>query len=165
MASDGPAGDTGPWLAADGSWRVGEFTGRAEAAGPAAYVGAAARADARRRRIDELDAERARLDELIAELDLRLARLDQERSELERQHAALPGRAERTLTDEVARLAERGRRVASCRIAMDRAQRTHDADVTRRDSAWAEFAGYAGRHRFALEVPASGRHSTASRWP
>ncbi|HLH47417.1 MAG TPA: SbcC/MukB-like Walker B domain-containing protein, partial [Acidimicrobiales bacterium] len=74
-------GDAG-WWSADGRWSLGPLAGR-WTKGSAEFIGAAARAEARRRRIAELtatiddaDSELARLDESLARLDEESARLD-----------------------------------------------------------------------------------------
>jgi uncharacterized protein (TIGR02680 family) len=144
------ADGAGDWLAADGSWRVGGLTGRAEPVGPAAHLGAAARAAAREREIARLQAELAELDARLAELDGRLGDLGETLETLRREEAAIPVQAERDLVGWVGTLAERSRRrlVAEENLAEERNR--HQEDLTRRDQAWAAFADYATEHGFEL---------------
>lgn len=143
-----PTGEDGDWLAADGSWRVGGLTGRAEAAGPASYLGVAARAAAREREITRLRAERAEIDARLAELDARIGDLDRALRTFDREAAAIPAQTERVLLGHVGRLAERSRRrlVAQASLAEQRAR--HEEDLARRDQAWAAFVDYATEHDF-----------------
>ena len=73
------------WLAADGTWRIGPLTGRAEPVRPASYLGAAAREAARQReiqqvagRLTELAAEISGLDEELQDVDDQLSTLTAE---------------------------------------------------------------------------------------
>jgi uncharacterized protein (TIGR02680 family) len=142
--------DGGDWLAADGSWGVGGLIGRADPAGSASYLGAAARAAAREREIARLQAELAELDARLTELDGRLGELEHTLQTLDREEATIPAQAERALIGHVGTLAERSRRrlAAADKFAEDRAR--HQEDLARRDEAWAAFADYATEHDFEL---------------
>lgn len=145
-----PADDGGDWLAADGSWRVGGLTGRAEAVRPASYLGAAARAGAREREIARLQAELAEFDTRLTKLDGQLDDLGRALTTLGREEAAIPVQTERDLVARVGTLAERSRRhlAAERNLAGERAR--HQEDLARQDAAWAAFAGYATEHDFEL---------------
>ncbi|MFD3707520.1 TIGR02680 family protein [Nocardia sp. NPDC058658] len=142
--------DDRDWLAADGSWRIGGLAGRAEAAGPAAYLGTAAREAARLRLIATLEAEQAELDSQVAELDRQLDLARATLSRLISEEKALPTAGERDLAAAVVVWAERGRTLVVRAAELDAAERAHGADLTRRDEARAHFAEYASTHRFAL---------------
>ncbi|MFL6076960.1 MAG: TIGR02680 family protein [Mycobacteriales bacterium] len=145
-----PSSASGDWLAADGSWRVGGITGRAEPAAPASYLGAAAREQARRREIVRLEGEIAALDTKIATLDDQLAEIGREREKLDGEERAIPAVTESALREEVARWADRARRRAARTTALGEEQEKHEKDVAQRDTAWGRFAEYAGSHRFGL---------------
>lgn len=85
----GAAASSGATVAPDGRWSVGPLRGRWSK--PAAeHVGAAARAQARRRRLAELAAEAEALDRSLAELDGRDAALLAELERLDRAEADWP---------------------------------------------------------------------------
>lgn len=144
------ADDDSDWLAADGSWRVGGLTGRAEPAGPASYLGAAARAAARERDITRLQGELAELDARLAELDGRIGGLERALETLDREEAAIPAQTERVLAQHVVRLAERSRRRLAAERSLAEQRARHEEDLARRDQAWAAFVDYAAEHDFAL---------------
>ena len=146
-----PTDEPGDWLAADGGWRVGGLTGRGEPAAPASYVGAAARAAARQREIERLEAEAAALDHQLAELDRELAECGEQLTHLDGEDRAIPIAAERDVTASTVLLAERARRRLRCANDLAGEQRRHDDDLVERDQAWARFAEYAGAHRFGLK--------------
>ncbi|AEF35266.1 conserved hypothetical protein [Mycolicibacter sinensis] len=150
-----PTDDDDDWLAADGSWRVGGLTGRAEPTGPASYLGAAARAAAREREIARLQGELAELDARLSELDRRIDDLERAQQTLDREAAAIPVRAERELLGHVGGLAERSRRRLVAEQSLTAKRTQHQQDLTRRDQAWAAFAGYATEHQFELRDLAS----------
>ncbi|WP_148306890.1 hypothetical protein [Nocardia nova] len=83
-------------------------------------------------------------------MDAELSGVDQALLTLDAERQAIPVAAERDLGNDVVRLAERQRRRTECRVGRDKQRRVHDGDLTRRDQAWADFAEYAGTHRFAL---------------
>ncbi len=139
------------WVALDGGFRIGGLTGRAEPAGPASFLGAAARAAARQRELDRLRAELADVTAEIAELDRWLSDVAAALSALDTAEETLPTAAERELLEAVATFAERQRRTRAVAADHDRQQRVHHADVERRDRAWAGFAEYAGEHGFRLD--------------
>ncbi len=145
-----PADNDGDWLAADGSWRVGGLTGRAEPAGPASYLGAAARAAARDRDITRLQALRAELDARLVELDGRIESLDRALQTLDRENKAIPAQTERVLVGHVGKLAERSRRRLVAEGSLAEQRDRHEEDLARRDEAWAAFVDYATEHDFAL---------------
>ncbi|OBY30920.1 TIGR02680 family protein [Mycolicibacter kumamotonensis] len=142
--------DDGDWLAADGSWRVGGITGRAEPAGPASYLGAAARAAAREREMTRLQGELAELDARLTGLNERIDNLDHSLKTLDREEAALPSRPERELAGAVGRWADRSRRRTATARNLVEKRTQHQEDLTRRDQAWAAFADYATAHHFDL---------------
>jgi chromosome segregation ATPase len=156
-----PADDGGDWLAADGSWRVGGLTGRAEPAGPASHLGAAARAAARERDIARLQGERGELDARLTELDGRLGDLERTLQTLDREEATVPVRAERDLVGRVGTLAERSRRRLATERTLAEERARHQEDLAGRDEAWAAFADYATEHNF--ELGDLGRQSIAIR--
>lgn len=145
-----PAEDDGDWLAADGSWRVGGITGRAEPAGPASYLGAAARVAAREREILRLRGELAVLDARLTELNQRIDALGHSLKTLDREEAAIPSQTERELVGAVGRLADRSRRRLTTERNLVEKRSRHQEDLTRRDHAWAVFADYATEHHFDL---------------
>ncbi|NNH72798.1 TIGR02680 family protein [Nocardia uniformis] len=142
--------DDRDWLAADGSWRVGGLAGRAEAAGPAAYLGTAAREAARVRLIATLEAEQVEVESHVADIDRQLGIARAALSRLVTEEKALPTTGERELAAAVVRWADRGRALLARTAELDVAERAHGADLTRRDEARAHFAEYASTHRFAL---------------
>ncbi|MEN3270852.1 TIGR02680 family protein [Pseudonocardia sp.] len=146
-----PDPDAGTWIAADGSWRTAELTGRAEPAGPASYLGTAARAEARARRISAIELELSDLDDRIGALDRALDEVADDVAEANQLTESLPESSERNLATSVAQLAERARLVAVARRSLDDARRVHAGAQAAQDSAWAEFATYAGEHRFGLD--------------
>ncbi|MFE9575928.1 TIGR02680 family protein [Nocardia sp. NPDC006044] len=141
---------SGDWLAADGSWRLGRLTGRAEPTGPAAFVGAAAREAARVRLIAHLEGELEELDRRLTLIDNELAAAKSALTRLKIEERALPAKGERMVADAVVRWAERGRAARTRAEELAAAERAHATDVTRRDGARAVFAEYAGTHRFRL---------------
>jgi uncharacterized protein (TIGR02680 family) len=138
------------WLAAEGTWRVGGLTGRAEAAGPASFLGTAAREAARERERARLEAERAELAARVDGIDRELAALAQALDGLADEDRAVPSAGESEVTQTTVRLAERGRArsAAERRAAAERSR--HAQDVRLRDEAWASFADHAARHQFAV---------------
>lgn len=145
-----PADSCGDWFAADGSWRIGGLTGRAEPAAPASYLGAAAREAARQREIDRLETELAGLSMRLSEVDAELETISADSDRLAREERAIPLDAERNLTNTVARHADRARRTEDCRIDLGGEQKRHDDLVMKRDRAWGRFAEYASVHSFGL---------------
>jgi uncharacterized protein (TIGR02680 family) len=140
----------GDWLAADGTWRLGGLTGRAAPAGPASYLGAAAREAARQRDIRRLEAQVADLDARLGVLDQELDRITAELTVLGNEERAIPTDAERALGVTVATLAERARRRIVCEHDLRNEEERHSENLARRDTVWARFAEYAGAHRFPL---------------
>ncbi|MFF3375419.1 TIGR02680 family protein [Streptomyces sp. NPDC002680] len=143
-------GARGYWLAADGGWRVGGLVGRAEPTGPAVYLGAAAREAARQRETVRLETELSALDDELAQMDGVLSGIEHAVAQLAEHSGRIPVRAERTLAAAVATLAERIRRRLADESGLRGAREKRDADLVRRDEAWARFADYAGMHRFGL---------------
>lgn len=144
----GADGNADDWLAADGSWRIGGLTGRAEPIGPVSYLGAAARAAARQRRIEALTAELTGLaDELLA-IDDQWVVVQQRRRQLDREEEQLPEAGERALHTAVTLLAERSGLARQAAEKADQAVAVHQVDLTVRDAAWAEFADHAAQHQF-----------------
>ena len=140
----------GDWLAADGSWRLGGLTGRAEPVGPASYLGAAARAAARQRDITRLETELTDLNTKLAELDEQLDELAHMEQKLAREELTIPANTERELLKRVSRLAERVHFTADARLKLGQVRGRHEEDLSRRDQAWAAFAEYATEHDFPL---------------
>jgi uncharacterized protein (TIGR02680 family) len=137
----------GDWLAADGAWRLG---GLAVPAGPASYLGAAAREAARQRELRRLEAELAELDTQLGVLDGELERITADLTVLGNEERATPTDTERDLGVIVTRLAERARRRIVCEHDLRKEEERHGENLARRDIAWARFAEYAGAHRFPL---------------
>ncbi len=81
-------GAFGSW-SVDGGWSLGPLSGR-WAKESAEYIGAAARAEARRRRIDELTAAIGAADEELARLDAALASVQAESARLDSAESAWP---------------------------------------------------------------------------
>jgi hypothetical protein len=138
------------WLARDGSWQVGRLTGHAGPAGPASFLGAAARAAARERAIGRLEAELDALQAGLDEIDDELDRIETSLRLLDEEQERIPVEAERALGAAVVTLAERGRRRAQCAHDVDELRQQHKSDLTRKDASWASFAEYAAEHRFGL---------------
>jgi len=78
----------GSW-SVDGQWAFGALAGRWAKDAPC-YIGAAARAEARRRRVEELTAAVESADVALAELEARLARVEAEATRLDEAEAAWP---------------------------------------------------------------------------
>lgn len=142
-----PAGD---WLAADGSWRLGGLAGRAEAAAPATYVGAAARAAARARSIAALEAELIDLEHRLATVDAQIAAAEQTLRRLHVEEAALPTDGERGLASAVVVWGERTRAQLDRAGKLAELEELHAEDLRLLDAARAAFAEYAAAHRFKL---------------
>lgn len=157
-----PDPDAGTWVAADGSWRTAELTGRAEPAGPASYLGTAARAQARARRISAIEVELSDLDHRIAALDRALDEVAADVAETKQLTDSLPESSERNLATAVAQLAERARLVTVARRRLDGARRAHAEAQAAQDSAWADFATYAGEYRFGLNDLSGQEHAIGS---
>jgi uncharacterized protein (TIGR02680 family) len=150
-----PTGVDGDWLAADGSWRTGGLVGRADPVGPVSYLGAAARAAARQRRIAALTAELDSVTERLVAIDDDLADIDDATRTLDDEERLIPRAAERALVTMVATLAERVRRLTDRESAVREDAERHAEEQAGRDDAWASFAEYAGEHRFGLrDLPA-----------
>ncbi|MEV5717456.1 TIGR02680 family protein [Amycolatopsis mediterranei] len=141
---------SGDWLAADGSWRVGGLTGRAEAEHSASYLGTAAREAARQREIARLSAELSQLDEQLAGLADALEGVAEALRTLDAERRSVPANIERELNSFVTMLAERARHRLACARESKLLQDKHSEALTRRDDAWAGFADYAGTHLFGL---------------
>jgi hypothetical protein len=150
FATSRTSGVPGNWLSADGSWRQGELTGRAEPTGPAMYLGAAAQEAARQRKIVRLETELSALGGELAEIDRALTEIASALSLLAEDGRAIPVQAERALAAAVTTLAERIRRRLADETGLRDARARHETDLLRRDEAWARFADYAGTHRFGL---------------
>jgi hypothetical protein len=119
-------------------------------AGPASYLGAAAREAARQREIGRLEAQVADLDARLGVLDQELDRITADLTVLGNEERAIPTDAERALGVTVATLAERARRRIVCEHDLRKEEERHSENLARRDTAWARFAEYAGAHRFPL---------------
>ncbi|MQY20109.1 TIGR02680 family protein [Nocardia macrotermitis] len=147
VADAEPDGDR---FAADGSWRLGGVAGRAEPAGPAAYLGAAAREAEKARRIAVLETELQELLARLSELDEQIGAASGALEQLRAEQDALPARGERELADSVVRWGDRQR----ARIAREgehrTAETTHADDRARYDEARAKFAEYAATQRFPM---------------
>jgi len=143
--------DAGDWLSADGSWRIGGLTGRAEPIGPASYLGAAARAAARQRSIERLGAQLEELDNQLSAIDGRIGEVQARTRQLDKEERQLPNAAERALQAEVSRLAERSRVTRLAIKKMGAAASAHQSDLALQDRAWSQFADYAAEHRFATK--------------
>ncbi|WP_109529930.1 MULTISPECIES: TIGR02680 family protein [Nocardia] len=141
-----PAGD---WLGVDGCWQVGGLTGRAEAAGPATYVGTAAREAARARRIAALLAEQEELVRRLSSLDLRITETETALNRLAAEERALPEAAERDLADAVVRWGERTRSTAAGVLELAAAEDRHAQESAALDAARAALAEYAATQQFS----------------
>lgn len=143
--------EPGDWLAADGSWRVGGLIGRADAASPASFLGAAARAAARERLIDRLTAEIADLDNQLEIFDDRINAIQVRADQLDAEEEQIPSGVERALLADVSRLAERSRVARRALAKWKELDTAHQEDLARQDLAWSQFAGYAAEHGFATK--------------
>ncbi|WP_327074084.1 TIGR02680 family protein [Kitasatospora purpeofusca] len=81
LAEPGTTPPDADWIACDGSWRIGPAQGRTTVAQPA-YIGAAARAAERQRRISLFDQGIAEVDELLQQLGAHLRELAERRDDL-----------------------------------------------------------------------------------
>ncbi|WP_019930290.1 TIGR02680 family protein [Nocardia sp. BMG111209] len=140
----------GDWFAAEGSWRLGGLAGRAAPSGPAAYLGATARAAARARLIARLETEVAALNQRIEECDEQLATAERALAQLAVEARTVPAAGERALSDAVVRWAERYRSRLARAAELADAESVHNAALGRLDDARAVFAEYAGTHGFRL---------------
>lgn len=147
----GAHGDGGDWLAADGCWRIGGLTGRAEPVGPASHFGAAARAAARQRRIEQLTTRLDELDRQLTDLDEKISDAKARNRQLETEEKQLPRGGESALQQEVSRLAERSRAVRQADKRLDEANGVHQTDLARQDQAWSQFAEHANKYGFATK--------------
>ncbi|MBF6346435.1 TIGR02680 family protein [Nocardia cyriacigeorgica] len=139
------------WFAVDGCWCIGGLAGRTNPAGPAAYIGAAAREAARARLIARLESELAELDQQLSALDDRLRTADDALAGLDNEERALPIDSEHQVTAGVIRWAERCRLTTARAADQAEAESAHATELTRRDQAVAEFAEFAGTHRFGMD--------------
>lgn len=136
------------WVSADGRWRVGPLTGRAEPAQPASYLGATAREAARQRKLTRLRHELDQLTTAIDELDAALTQVTDALSTLAAEAGRIP--PERPLTDALSRLRERHRHLLGCQEQLAGALAEHQRRENARDAAWGAFTEYAGTHAFPL---------------
>jgi len=143
---DDPAGTV--WLAADGTWRLAALSGRAEPSQPASYLGATARAEARRREIRSLEDRVADLALQIADLDHELAAVAGQLSTVDEELTRLP--RERPVTEAMTRWEERTRRSAQAVENLGKAQEEYRTREERQQAAWAEFAAFAAEYGFPL---------------
>ncbi|MEX2503918.1 MAG: TIGR02680 family protein [Egicoccus sp.] len=135
------AGDGVVWVADDGRHRVGPLQG-AWTKPAAEHLGHAAREQARRARLAELDAQLTELDAHLADGDAALARLDQRGDRLAEEHVTAPTdtpireaaaahvAAVRQVAGLRARLAEAEAVVVAATARLDQARATHDEAAT-----------------------------------
>jgi uncharacterized protein (TIGR02680 family) len=145
--------DRGPWLAADGHWRIGQLRGRVEPAAPASYIGATAREAARQRRITAIEHEQHLLRAAMADIDAKIDNVESRLTTLAAERLQIPD--EVRVRQAVAVLTERARRRMACDAKVSAAAEQHREDVGRRDEAVAALARFASEHRFpttGLEV-------------
>ena len=107
----GPAGDATSWVDTAGHWQLGVARGRWHKPS-AEYVGAGARDRARRRRLEEIDARVAELDEAVVAVDAELEVVDRRRDRVTRDLTAYP--ADQQLRDAHARVVAAGGVLRSC---------------------------------------------------
>jgi hypothetical protein len=141
----------GPWLAADGSWRMGELAGTAEPVRPASFLGAEAREAFRLREVDRLETELATLADRLAELGRQLAELAARTDQVTAEEDALPAQAERDLIVATVRWAERDQVVAQREVEVTQQRVLHETDLQVRETARAVLAQYAAEHRLPLQ--------------
>ncbi|MBH0776989.1 TIGR02680 family protein [Nocardia bovistercoris] len=139
----------GDWLGADGCWRVGRLAGRAETVGFAAYLGVAARAAARMRRIAALEAERDELTDRLSALDIRIAAAATALDRLAAEERALPESEEREVGLAVVLWGERTRATIASATELAAAAKIHADAVSELDVARAALAEYAAAHNFS----------------
>ncbi|WP_342768962.1 TIGR02680 family protein [Prauserella flavalba] len=144
----GSAASSGNWLADDGSWSIGVLAGRAEPSRPASFLGATARAEARRREIAALEAELAALAERIEQLSARIASLDEQIDATAREARTVPRDA--PVTTAVTTWTERQRAHEAAVLRLAEAQREHQREESKRDVAWTELSTFAGEYGFPL---------------
>lgn len=116
------------WISPDGSWRLGVLSGRADKPRPQ-YVGASARAAERLRRLAEIDAQIAGIEESLVEASALASRAGQERRDLDAWLDALPStlpvvRAWTTLAEREAASSRAGMTASEARQAAEQARRT-----------------------------------------
>lgn len=140
----------GDWLGDDGRWQVGGLIGRADAAGPARFVGAAAREAERARRIAALEAERDDLARQLSQIDARITTADRSLRQLTTEEQELPESAERELTGAVVLWGERTLATAARGRESTEAEQRHAAEQARLDAARAAVAEYAAAQSFSI---------------
>lgn len=143
-----PAAADGAWLAADGTWQLGVLAGRAKPSRPASFLGATARAEARRREIAALETRVSSLTEQIDEITDAIDDIDRQMSTVDDESARIP--REQPLTNAVATWDERRKQRQNSASRLATAETRHQDNERQRDTAWAEFSTYAGEHRFPL---------------
>lgn len=136
------------WLAADGAWRLGVLAGRAEPHQAASYLGATARAEARRREIHALDERIADLTGQIAVLNDELEVVDELLSTVDTELAGMP--REEPVAEAATRWDERRRQCETTAEQLHTARSVHREHEEVRDTAWAEFSTFAAEHHFPL---------------
>ncbi|MEV6321224.1 TIGR02680 family protein [Nocardia sp. NPDC051787] len=143
-----PAGD---WLGADGCWRVGGLAGRADAVGPATYVGTGAREAFRARRIAALEAEQDELAQQLSAIDSRITKAGAALDRLDAEEQALPEAEERKLSGAVVLWGERTRATIARAGELVDAGTQHATELAHLDVARAVLAEYAAAHRFSQD--------------
>jgi uncharacterized protein (TIGR02680 family) len=143
------ATDSGVWVSGDGCWRVGPLTGRAAPAQPASYLGATARAAARRRALDLCEAKLAQLAESLRQLETALAEVEEQRSLLDDEASRVP--VERPVVMAVAALVSKGQHRSACEDSLARALTEYQNKEREQNVAWADFAGQAAQFGFPLD--------------
>ncbi|WP_157254174.1 TIGR02680 family protein [Nonomuraea typhae] len=145
------ASESSAWLAADGTWRMGPLTGRAEPRGPASYLGAAARERARQRRLRDLQKELAGLSRDLATIDGWLEEVAAALDGLARARHAVPRSEEQAVRDAVARVAAASRAHGTAVANLEKAAGEHTEAIKRQDRARARASDYAAAHAFPLD--------------
>ncbi|MFD7160929.1 hypothetical protein ACFV9C_40530 [Kribbella sp. NPDC059898] len=114
------AEDSGVWVSQDGHWRVGPLTGRTAPVQSASFLGAAARAAARRRALDLCEQKLAQLAESLEQLAADSAEVEERRSLLEAEAHRVPG--ERLVVMAVAAFVAKRQHHETCEESLERMQ-------------------------------------------
>lgn len=133
----------GPWVSADGGWAVGPLRGRTTGR-PASYIGQAAREEARRRRLRELDEQLAELDQQIQDLEHRLRATEERIERLALELASRPD--DQPVREAQLRLDAAVHQAAELAAEVTRAEEQLAARKNELTSARSALAGYATEH-------------------
>ena len=133
------AGDHPAWLSADGEWRLGPMQGRWRKE-EAEYIGAGAREEARRRRLEELGRLASELRAELARAELRRDEIGERWKMLEQEHRSLPSdtvlrEAHQRLVFITGQIGKQQERLARADEERDRRRETVQETTTRRNEA------------------------------